>query len=1444
MAFETLTLVVEKETNTDIYTTRQSTTSKIFKYTQNDKKEVGYTFTLNNLNYDMGMYQPDHFVAELSANSVDSNDINFQELRKCVLGAKVTAKQDSTIISNNLFVYKATPKWSSNKTINVILDIYSFDKLLDLQKYNQAYTAKRLGKDVIEGWASSFSTKGLNLTAKSQPRLLSYNRVDSKNGTPAEHEIIQPYMVQYNETFRSFINRTANRSGEFLYWNQEGELQFGLSDKETTGTFTDIGKVADEVSESWADSDEFSAFTVTSDHHDGSSTLGYAGKEKTLSYDLEVGTPDYNSKVKYAPGAKSEYGSAPYRSAWYSSTERDKDGNPIVDYRRVIVDIVFSYAASGGIKEFATDFLNKVIVDNPIKELNKMKGKDEGKKKVNNCPLTEKKYDKFNKEEQTNYSCGQSTKEDDKALYPFTTAPDAIKKDETRLDASKPLEQAFYAKVRELGTKAEKNAIDITLAQNAKMVHVGQIVTFEKQKYIITHIDGSFVTDTQNTSKQMLRIKVHAIPVTVKGNNSYYLPAPLPEQTRIMDGNSTAIITDTNDPYGQGRVRVRFTWQGPLEFKLNADEQTNCKTPAYSKAYGDTIEKTVKKEKDEKTENYEKRVREEGEKLYQADQPRALVYDISKEILENIKDIKENQGKVDNTKLTELKNKYAANKTKYRQQWKENPPKEDSDLKTEEKLWNAEHAKNKECYDRRKKYNDALDEEIKKALKEKSIDGECKDSTPWIRMTSPMAGNLNKFYMTPTTKTEVLVGFENGNLERPYVIGQLFNKTNGGGKDYSIIGKNEEGMVISDENVGWDDIANMVGAPFIKTITSSVPSLFTGKGIEIKGKMPMGGKIQFKDKYGFYDVSMSSKDRRVSIKSALGDISLSAFTGISISAPNGDVKINGKNVIITAGDKVQIKSGTNKDIMDSTSRDFAGFLGKLVSKLAISAGTSLIGKKALDLSLIRSFWEVTFRPLNGTTQIKSGRHLLLEAGGGNAEIPIDAIKVKDPKKAAEVLPTLPYFMLQDFITNAKSGFKASCNALHTALTAVKTEIGTARKNIDKIDVVDSPTRADFLATMNPLNPKPDLTKLSKAKFEHIIQKCVIKEGQEWKVTNDKKTLMKFYPWAKTGVNYGEESLQNQTIWLNKVISVAEKVAAVGNAYEKASIPMVTDNRLADAINYSKKSKHLIAAKDVKQDEFNEILKNITTIQYCDTAYNKDVLKLGYFVGASSEIKNYENYFGILDSTIKDADMRHLCWAILKILHNAGIIYYIDTSEEIKKDKTQYKVSDFPEWDGTTKHMPVGYTVDDTSGKNWNDFLNHCVPINKIEVAGAKGFLGTLGKTIVDDAISTVDNFVDWKDMNWITLQERNLWDAGANKGMILMSSGKGDGTCRVMDDGTTKENPNTSFKTMKDGMKIGSDAKKDGTMTYDEKRSHDHTLFNSLNERSNLFLNLTKPKDK
>ncbi|MBL3658995.1 type VI secretion system Vgr family protein [Fulvivirga sediminis] len=51
------------------------------------------------------------------------------------------------------------------------------------------------------------------------------------------------------------------------------------------------------------------------------------------------------------------------------------------------------------------------------------------------------------------------------------------------------------------------------------------------------------------------------------------------------------------------------------------------------------------------------------------------------------------------------------------------------------------------------------------------------EMTPWLRMVTPHSGGEKGFHFIPEVGEEVIVGFEGGNAERPYVMGALYSGT-------------------------------------------------------------------------------------------------------------------------------------------------------------------------------------------------------------------------------------------------------------------------------------------------------------------------------------------------------------------------------------------------------------------------------------------------------------------------------------------------------------------------------------------------------------------------------------------------------------------------------------------------------------------------------------------
>lgn len=291
--------------------------------------------------------------------------------------------------------------------------------------------------------------------------------------------------------------------------------------------------------------------------------------------------------------------------------------------------------------------------------------------------------------------------------------------------------------------------------------------------------------------------------------------------------------------------------------------------------------------------------------------------------------------------------------------------------------------------------------------------------SPWIRVASPYSGGKSGgMIMTPEIGDHLMVNFIDGNVECPYVGGYVPTQSTmpafGGGllKDKfspkynrKVISSAKGHAITFIDKTDKSSVLNMVCPP-----VSMFINMYQGIAKQCHGKTddlgidetiaPFTGGINLRDPNGVYELDLSAKNRAISINSPFGTVSISAFTGITIDAPNGDVKIRGKNVSIEAGNNVSIVSGQN--IRDKKFGFGTGLVTgsiSLVNVLTTIAGKSITAAapwmgeltKIADVSFLRSSWEIFIRPVEGTLRLKSKRNTLITAGKGNAVIPKDCM---------------------------------------------------------------------------------------------------------------------------------------------------------------------------------------------------------------------------------------------------------------------------------------------------------------------------------------------------------------------------------------------------------------------------------------------------------------------
>jgi phage baseplate assembly protein V len=148
----------------------------------------------------------------------------------------------------------------------------------------------------------------------------------------------------------------------------------------------------------------------------------------------------------------------------------------------------------------------------------------------------------------------------------------------------------------------------------------------------------------------------------------------------------------------------------------------------------------------------------------------------------------------------------------------------------------------------------------------------------WARVVTPMAGSGRGIYFLPEVNDEVLVAFEHGNPDTPYVLGGLWN-----GKDKppesNSDGKNDRRA--------------------IRSRSGNVIRLTDTDG---------DAKIEIIDSSGKNTIVISAKNNTITITAA---------SDVTIQSDNGKLKLSGNGVEITSTSTVKIEASQNMDLKSS-----------------------------------------------------------------------------------------------------------------------------------------------------------------------------------------------------------------------------------------------------------------------------------------------------------------------------------------------------------------------------------------------------------------------------------------------------------------------------------------------------------------------------------------------
>jgi len=160
----------------------------------------------------------------------------------------------------------------------------------------------------------------------------------------------------------------------------------------------------------------------------------------------------------------------------------------------------------------------------------------------------------------------------------------------------------------------------------------------------------------------------------------------------------------------------------------------------------------------------------------------------------------------------------------------------------------------------------------------------------WARVATPMAGNERGLYFLPEVDDEVLVAFEHGSIDFPYVVGSLWN-----GKD-AAPESNDDGL---------------------------------NKHRTIRSRS--GHVLRFVDKDGAESIEIIDKTGHniIVVNSVENTITIESQSDVIITSQTGKLKMSAVGIEMTSQTDVKIQASTTMDVKAGAVMNLKGALIKL-----------------------------------------------------------------------------------------------------------------------------------------------------------------------------------------------------------------------------------------------------------------------------------------------------------------------------------------------------------------------------------------------------------------------------------------------------------------------------------------------------------------------------------
>lgn len=492
---------------------------------------LSFAFSLQNIRFVKQMYSPNEIYAEIqiAPGTVKSGDpdttitynasVDWDILQKSLINKRLYLDCDGYEVCNDYYIHELIPEYKKD-AMYVTLKMYSPDKMLTIKESCRSYVSKKLWSEIVTKEVEQYH---LPYSADTHLECFdsSVNIRKKVNNTYQEH--IFPYLVQYNESFYDFLKRTANRWGEFLYY-EDNCLVIGYYD--TCANYTEMKDMIS--SRTYRD--------LTSDllRPNASGHTGEAqAQDQILNNVLNKG------KYNVVKGEINSLG------------DTSIDGDRYV-FKKLSNFLLFDKT------------IYQFLVNEGVDDLISYKMASTYSNKLN------KTFDDayFNSKNKSHVRYDKEQFKNENSYNEFSEV-DPI------------LTSKVYLDIVKKEVSSGRQAVVLDFDTSYPDVKLGTIITVYGKKYFVVHVEGyqpeKIVIENNKYIKRVVdtetvKYKVIAIPEYKESNKkeedttddvqvSVFYPPLLPTGHVRRSGPQLAKVVDADDPLRQNRVRVKFSWQ-------------------------------------------------------------------------------------------------------------------------------------------------------------------------------------------------------------------------------------------------------------------------------------------------------------------------------------------------------------------------------------------------------------------------------------------------------------------------------------------------------------------------------------------------------------------------------------------------------------------------------------------------------------------------------------------------------------------------------------------------------------------------------------------------------------------------------------------------------------------------------------------------------------------